>query len=67
MFSYQVLIEVLIALNVVESAEDGVISNLTFPPEMSLLNDARVSLVLTIANSVLYVVVPSCTMIKSTV
>ena len=59
--------DVLIALNVVEFAEDGVTNNLTLPEEISLLNDAREESVFTIANSVLYVLLPSCTIINSTV
>ena len=51
----------------VESVDAGVTSNLTFPLDISLLNDAKELPVFMMAYSVLYVVVPSCTMINSTV
>ena len=59
--------EVLMALNVVESVDAGVTKSLTFPLEISLSKDAKESPLLTIAYSVLKVEEPLWTIINSVV
>lgn len=59
--------DVLIALNVVESVDAGVTKSLTFPLEISLSKDARESPVFIIAYSVLKVEDPLWTIINSAV
>ena len=59
--------DVLIALNVVESVDAGVTKSLTFPLKISLSKDARESPVFIIAYSVLKVEDPLWTIINSAV